>query len=52
MYGKGNCNNRDPDNTAVAEQPERFWNFLKEVRSELHKVVGRRAKKFGRRQRW
>ena len=21
------------------QQPERFWNFLKEVRSELHKVV-------------
>jgi preprotein translocase subunit SecE len=21
------------------QQPERFWNFLKEVRSEMHKVV-------------
>jgi preprotein translocase subunit SecE len=21
------------------QQPERFWNFLKETRSELHKVV-------------
>ena len=34
------------------QQPERFWNFLKEVRSELHKVVVPSRKKFGRRQRW